>query len=121
MRILVTGSRNWNDLDAIREAILAATIGYRYENVTIVHGAANGADTIASQIADKLHMNQEAYPADWKEYGRAAGPLRNQEMVDLGADLCLAFLQEGSKGTADCIKRARRARIPVTIYKEKNA
>lgn len=58
------------------------------------------------------NVEQEVHDADWNEYGRAAGPIRNQEMVDAGADVCLAF-PTGGPGTRDCMRRARDAGIRV--------
>jgi hypothetical protein len=97
-------------------ALLEASRGIHWSEVTVVHGAARGADTIAGELARGFGMKVEIHPANWEEYHRAAGPIRNQEMVDLGADICLAFLMPNSKGTADCIRRARKARIKVKIY-----
>lgn len=118
MRILITGGRNWKDYAVIHNAIIDQTVGLRAEEVTIVHGDARGADTIAGGVARKFGMTEESHPADWNTHHRAAGPIRNQKMVDLGADYALAFLEEGSKGTADCIKRIKKAGIPLTIYKD---
>lgn len=117
MRILVTGSRYWDDADAIRDALCWSTLGIPWRQVFVVHGDAKGADTIADQMARGMGMIPEPHPADWSTYGRAAGPIRNQEMVDLGASVCLAFLKDGSIGTADCIRRAKKAGIPVTIFR----
>jgi hypothetical protein len=100
----------------IRDAIFAATLGIRWEECTLIHGNARGADTMAAEIATALKMNVETYPARWDIYGRGAGPIRNQEMVDSGAGICLAFLVPGSIGTADCVKRAEKAGIPVMKY-----
>lgn len=63
-------------------------------------------------------VTQEQHSADWDK-GRTAGFLRNQEMVDAGAYVCLAFVIAGkskSKGTRDCIRRAKKAGIPVVIH-----
>lgn len=81
------------------------------DNPIIVHGAAPGADRIAADTAVALGLDVEAYRADWELHGNAAGPIRNQAMVDAGADLLIAF--GGGLGTADCIHRARKAGIPV--------
>lgn len=53
----------------------------------------------------------EPHPADWSTHGKAAGPIRNQQMADARADLCLAF--PGGKGISDMVRRAERAGIPV--------
>ncbi len=113
MRIIVTGSRNWTNRDLIRRALRVEMLFDKPENVTVVHGDARGADRIAGEVAKELGMNVEEYPADWKQYGKKAGPIRNQKMVDLGADVCLAFPMSDSRGTWDCMTRAERAGIPV--------
>lgn len=107
-RILITGSRDWTDVDPIRAALLEHGPG------VVVHGAARGADTIAGEIAASLGWLVEAHPADWG-HGRSAGVRRNQAMVDLGADVCLAFPLPGSVGTWDCIRRATAAGIMVVV------
>jgi hypothetical protein len=119
-RILVTGSRLWDAPEIVYMALAATIFKYGNEDVTIVHGGAKGADTIAGEFARFAGHKEEIYKANWKEFGRGAGPIRNQQMVDSGADLCLAFLRPGSKGTADCIKRAEKSGIPVKVYKEDN-
>lgn len=124
MRILVTGSRRWSDADVVNQVLfnyrMTAGIG---EPVTIVHGhCPTGADamadlwTVSAHSVDPDVALPERHPAKWDVYGPAAGPLRNQEMVDLGADLCLAFVEPGSRGTRDCIRRARAAGIDVVVH-----
>lgn len=119
MRILVTGSRDWSDGPAVYQAIdqYAYEIGPT-EQLTIVHGdCPTGADRIAKQWAlehDSRGVYEEPHPALWDIDGYPqAGPMRNQRMVDLGADICLAFPLDGSRGTRDCMRRAKAAGIPV--------
>ena len=110
-RILVTGSRDWKDRQTIYKVLDRHSRGGR---VTIVHGdCPTGADRMAQDWADMMSQESEKHPADWKKYGRAAGPKRNQAMVDLGADICLAFVIPGSRGTIDCMKRAQKAGIEI--------
>jgi YspA, cpYpsA-related SLOG family len=118
MRILITGGRSWSDRETIMHALLEASRGVHWSEVTVVHGGAKGADTIASELATGFGMKVEAHLADWQAYHKAAGPLRNQKMVDLGADVCLAFLQPNSKGTANCIEKAKKAGIKTIIFEE---
>lgn len=117
MRILITGSRTYTDKDNIRNAIISVLDQYDLlpKYCTLVHGGASGADTLAGNIWDSLAGVVEVHQADWNNYGKKAGTLRNKEMVDKGADICLAFPDENSVGTWDCIKRASRAGIPVNI------
>ena len=113
MRILVTGSRNWTDRAAIAQALL----DLRMEGPpVIVHGACpTGADAIADELATSWGWEIERHPADWDRHGKAAGPLRNQEMVDAGADVCVAFPHGDSRGTRDCMKRATAAGLRLIV------
>lgn len=114
MRVLVTGSRNWTD-SAVVKAQLTDLASRRREHMTLVHGAAKGADTIAASLADHMGWDVEAFPAEWDRFGRRAGPVRNQLMVDHGADICLVFPLPDSRGTWDCVRRAKAAGIPLVI------
>jgi hypothetical protein len=119
VRILVTGSREWPSedviIDALRDAVMFRQRG---EGHVLVHGAARGADMLAYRFArHATGWTAEAHPAMWNLYGPAAGPIRNQAMVDLGADLCLAFLFNNSTGTKDCISKAQYAGIPTAVYR----
>lgn len=117
MRVLVTGSRDVEGegpARALINALLSVTHGHEGPH-TLVHGDCpyGGVDLMAAAIARELGWEVEPHPADFKGRGRKAGPERNQRMVDLGADVCVAMPRPTSRGTIDCIGRARRADIPV--------
>lgn len=117
MRILITGSRDWTDHVAIQKAITTHTLGQSKWRTTIVHGACpTGADLLAAEFALNEGFRVESYSADWSTHGRAAGPIRNQQMVDLGADICLAFPLGESRGTRHCMQAAEKAGIEVINY-----
>ena len=116
MRILITGSRTWPDPTMLREAILEALRGAPGSVHTIVHGNAVGADSMADAVARSLGLVVEAYPADWTQYGKKAGFIRNSEMVNLGADICLAFIHNNSRGATMCADLAEKAGIEVRRY-----
>lgn len=84
-------------------------------DAVIVHGAANGVDRIAAQEADKLGFVTEPHAADWAVHGRGAGPIRNEWMARLGADLCVAWWNGVSTGTDDMVRRARAHGIPTEV------
>ena len=63
----------------------------------------------------RLGYGAARHPADWDKHGKAAGMIRNREMVALGADICLAFPIGRSPGTRACIREAQRAGIPVRV------
>jgi hypothetical protein len=115
-RILVTGSRTWTDADAIHQALRSQVSPD--EKAVVVHGGAAGADVMAGSSARFLGWRREVHCADWEKHGKAAGFIRNQHMVDLGADVCLAFIKNNSPGATDCAHRAEKAGIPVHYVRE---
>ncbi len=106
MIVAVTG-RDYADIETVRRALSALDPAPSL----VIHGAATGADSLAAKIAAELGIPAEAHPADWTKYGRAAGPIRNQEMVARKPDLLLAF--PGGRGTEDMKRLALDAGIPV--------
>jgi hypothetical protein len=86
-------------------------------DTVIVHGGADGADALADQAALLWGLQRDVYRADWSKHGKAAGPIRNQRMIDEGKpDRVIAFRMPGeSRGTDDMIRRAQVAGIPVEI------
>ncbi|MGN6147079.1 DUF2493 domain-containing protein [Rhizobium sp.] len=117
MRVLVCGGRDYNN----RDRIALALKDYRAPKVTdvsehvIIVGGATGADTLAEEWADVWGVRKRVFMADWKKHGKAAGPIRNQKMLEDGKpDIVLAF--GGGRGTADMIRRAQAAGIPVVEF-----
>jgi predicted polyphosphate/ATP-dependent NAD kinase len=108
-RIAVTGGRDFGNLRMVMEAF--DEVGLCKDDV-LVHGGCRGADDLCARTAYfKYNAKTEAYYADWKKYGRAAGPKRNREMLESGIDLLIAF--PGGKGTFNCVMTARGLGIPV--------
>lgn len=108
MKILVCGGRDYSDWGRINE-VLSSKVTYRD---TIIHGDALGADRLAGKWAKEVGVQVLSYPADWEKYPKAAGPIRNQQMLDEGKpDLVIAF--PGGRGTADMVRRAKKAGIKV--------
>ena len=108
MRVLVCGGRNFDD----RKLLDWALEPFKSSETVIIHGAAAGADHMASVWAKAHGIPVERYPADWKKHGKAAGPIRNQRMIDEGKpDLVIAF--PGGRGTHDMCVRAEAAGIQV--------
>lgn len=119
-RVLVTGSRDWSDkaaLYAVLDEILA-----EHPSLVIVNGQCpRGADAMAvSWVMDRwtfarADVTHEDHPADWSK-GKGAGFARNAEMVKLGADACLAFIKNRSRGASHCADLAEKALIPTRRY-----
>lgn len=108
MRVIVCGGRDYADKEAI-----TAELSMLPPGTVVVHGGAPGTDSIAGEVAKALGLTVEAHPADWQRWGRAAGPRRNAEMLAMGADLVVAF--PGGRGTADMVRRAQAAGVPVRM------
>jgi len=118
MRILVCGDRNWTDKKGVFEILDFYTHTFG-EKAYIIEGFARGADKMAGEWAAARNAPLEEFPADWVKYGRAAGPIRNSQMLREGKpDMVLAFHDdlEKSKGTADMVRRAKGAGLPVRLY-----
>lgn len=122
MKILCCGDRNWDDYNLIAKTLqpflLSMPDEYPSTFITIIEGDAKGADRMAGTYAKAWGLSLEVYPADWKTYRKAAGVIRNQQMLDEGKpDKVIAFHDdiEHSKGTKDMVSRARKAGIPVQI------
>lgn len=124
VRVLITGSRKFTDRSIIANALTAVFRAHGGARLIVVHGAANGADSIAGAIAraNPEHLVEERHPANWRpdpanpsKVDRAAGVKRNAAMVSLGTDVCLAFLHRDAKniGTWHCVRTAKRAGIEV--------
>jgi YspA, cpYpsA-related SLOG family len=137
-RILVTGSRDWMDRYTIAQELVryitenaemlvdshGFPVTWDTEGWVIVHGdCPTGADHYADDWGYGNLVQVEPHPAQWRRYGKAAGFRRNVEMVDLGADVCLAFINpctkrdcpqpqpHGSHGTTMCAALAETAGI----------
>lgn len=112
MRVLICGSRS-----ALMEGAICLALARLPDGSVVIHGGANGPDSQAGACARRLGFEEIVEPADWKRYGRAAGPIRNQRMLDLHKpDKVLAFWDGTSAGTRDMIRRAKKAGIPVEVH-----
>lgn len=143
IRILVTGSRLWDAPQEVHDALLEAwhdaiQVHGKEHRFIVVHGACpTGADRDASEWAQaNPSVVEEVHPANWPapcppkclrgehrkkspqhgDYCPMAGPRRNKAMVDRGADLCLAFIRGGSRGSASTARLAEAAGIPVRRF-----
>ncbi len=110
VRAMVCGGRDYTDKVTVWGWLQA--IHLKRGISIIIEGGATGADALAASWAVVEGVPVEQFPADWKAHGRAAGPIRNQRMLDEGKpDIVIAF--PGGRGTADMVRRAKTAGIPV--------
>lgn len=117
LRVLVTGSRTWDDASLITDKLAELVTDRQPANtITVVHGDARGADRIAAEAAVSLGMNISAYPANWSQFGKAAGHIRNVAMLATNPDLCLAFIKDNSPGASHCAGLAEARGVPTRRY-----
>lgn len=113
-RIIIAGSRKFNDyikmlnkLDELGIHLLATM-----DDIEIVSGHAPGADTLGERFAKAYGYPCKIFPADWSTYGKAAGPIRNEEMAKYATEadrgILIAFPIGESRGTRNMIQLAKQ-------------
>jgi hypothetical protein len=113
--IVTTGSRGWSDINKITE-VLSALLKEEGPLV-IIHGGAIGADSLVEEVAHRLGIVTRVIRPDWKKYGKRAGLVRNDLMLDFEPNKLIAFWDGHSHGTAYTINTAKDRGIPVEIYR----
>jgi hypothetical protein len=114
VRVLVCGGRDYRDASEVGRVLL--DLHERVPITCLIEGGAPGVDAHAERWAMAHGIHVKEYRADWHHLGRAAGPLRNQRMIDEGKpELVVAF--PGGRGTADMVRRARTAGVEVLLPK----
>ena len=114
MRLLVTGGRDYQDFQA-----LCTTLDQIHKETPVtllIHGGARGADSLAGAWAAFRQVPVRVFPANWDLHGKAAGHIRNQQMLTEGhPDAYLAF--PGGRGTQDMVQRCRKQGIKDILQK----
>lgn len=112
VRVLVCGGRDFQYKGLVRRVLIQSGA------TEVIHGGCRtGADKLADEVAREMGVPVTVYAAMWQVYGRRAGPMRNQLMLDQGKpDLVIAF--PGGTGTADMVRRARKTGVRVIEVKE---
>lgn len=112
--VLITGGRYFNKRDLLFSEL--NRLHNEEEIVTIIHGDANGADSLGAQWAYERGIEQLIFPAEWKKYGGMAGPIRNRKMLNEKPDLVVAF--PGGKGTANMVRIAKCDKVQIIEIEE---
>lgn len=116
MKVLICGDRAWMHSKVIMKVI------EELKPTVVIEGGCSGADSIARECAFALNIQVDEYKAHWNEYGRAAGPIRNKEMIEEGRpDLVVAFHNniKKSAGTKNMLMQAKKYYIPTKLYNSK--
>ena len=136
MRVIICGSRTWGTAAPEMTPFEVSRVAQERDAVfrvvellqpddLVIHGAASGADTLASLYAKRRRdLRIQAHPAQWDLYGWRAGPIRNRAMLEIGKpDLVIYFTidkDEPTTGTAHMVKIAKSAHVPVAYYRDYN-
>ena len=113
--VIIAGSRTIDDKSKLTSIISTDDLAQRM--VEMVHGGAKGVDQTAKEIVEEHWDNTEitCFEPDWEEHGKAAGPIRNQEMAEY-ADSLIAIWDGESSGTRSMIEKALDENLDIHIY-----
>ena len=115
-RIIVAGGRDFTDYALLSETLDVILKRYTLSEVSIVSGCCRGADALGERYAKEHGIPVVRFPADWLEYGKAAGPIRNRKMAEYaseGEGVLVAFWDGRSRGTASMIRLAEKAGLQI--------
>jgi uncharacterized protein YeaO (DUF488 family) len=117
MRVIVAGTRSFNDYNLLKKVLNNKL--KKYNDLTILCGCAQGADTLGKRWTKENGYKVEEYPAKWDDFGKKAGYIRNEKMAK-NADALIAFWDEKSKGTKHMINFATEYNLNIKVIKYKN-
>lgn len=110
MKVIIAGSRDYDDYDVLLEAINEA----QFDISTVVSGGARGVDALGERYASETNKALDIHKADWKAHGRGAGPVRNKKMAE-NADALIAIWDGQSPGTKNMIETATSKGLRVYV------
>ena len=124
-RVLVCGGAKFDDYSLLELSLNKILNEYSNDTIEIVSGHAKGADSLGEKYAQKKNLKCTVFNAEWSKYGRAAGPIRNSQMLEYAKQenpLVVAFWDGESHGTKDTINKAKKSNIrcEVIMYKGEN-
>lgn len=115
VRIIIAGGRDFNNYDFLKkEASIFISEIDNGDHIEIVSGGAKGVDLLGEKFAEEKNLELIVFPADWKKFGRAAGPKRNAQMAKYATHL-LSFWNGESKGTKSMLTLAKKENLKVKI------
>jgi predicted Rossmann fold nucleotide-binding protein DprA/Smf involved in DNA uptake len=109
--VAIVGSRAFSDLESVRRFVQTLPVG-----TVIVSGGARGVDRCAATAARDHGLRVVEYLAQWDRWGRRAGFIRNQQIVQR-CDRLVAFWDGSSSGTRHSIELARQLGRPVIVHR----
>jgi len=117
--ICVAGGREFDDYDFLSSCMDSIKHLHYMKAITLISGAARGADTLGEQYATEQHWEMESHPPDYDvpQYLRKRAPfVRNQKMAEI-ADVLCAFWDGKSKGTRHMIGCALKEGLEIHVFR----
>lgn len=115
-RVIIAGCRDFDNYELLKERCDFFLQNQKKEDVVIVSGHASGADALGERYAQERGYKLETYPADWQTHGKAAGPIRNEQMANISNAL-IAFWDGKSRGTKNMIETATKRGLQVAVVR----
>lgn len=112
-KVIVAGGRDFFDYNFLKEKVDNILSSIKDE-IEIVSGNAKGADELGERYAKERGYKIKRFPANWTQHGKAAGPLRNEEMAKY-ADACICFWDGSSRGTSNMIDNAKKYKLKLRV------
>ncbi len=114
MKVIIAGSREFKDYEFLKQK-LDYLLQYVKDEIEIVSGTANGADRLGERYAIERGYRIAHFPADWNQFPRVAGFMRNEDMAKY-ANACVVFWKNKSKGSGHMISMAKKYNIKLRVY-----
>lgn len=115
LNIIICGTRTFLDYQTLSSVLDDFLTDFNKEDICIISGGCRGTDTLALTYAKDRSISFMKFPADWKRFGKSAGLIRNFQMLEV-ADICFAFHDGMSRGTAHMLNISRRKNIRTEVY-----
>lgn len=112
MKVIIAGGRDITNKELLLQAIEESEFSITH----VISGGAPGVDTMAEEWARERNLTGEIHNADWRKFGKAAGPIRNRIMAEHGEAL-IAIWDGQSRGTKNMIEEAMKRGLKVYVHR----
>ena len=116
MNLAIVGSRTFDNYEMLTSKIDEICANNNIEIGKIVSGGARGADRMGERFAKERGIETLIFPAEWNKYGKRAGFIRNETIID-NCDICIAFWDGESRGTKHDIDLCKqKGKVCYVVY-----